>query len=114
MLALLLAITCLLSMAACGDKTTDGGSKDATDAIAGSEDASEDGSSDASTVTSTDNSSKGPEYSDTDENGNAKRDPNYKCLNYDVMKGIWISQFDIPNMFKSTNEKAFRSSVKGL
>lgn len=108
LLAFLLAVICVLSMVACGGNGDDG-SKDATQVMGESGDASSDASADSSSDAS---ENTNVEYTDTDENGNAKRDPNYKCLNYDVMKGIWISQFDIPSMFKSTNEKAFRSSVK--
>lgn len=134
-IALVLALLCVLSVAACSGGSDDT-SKDATDVMNQSGDllSAEEGSDSADSVdaeskddtNSTDDSSaaddssqpddtsKGDEYTDTDADGNAKRDPNYKCLNYDTMKGIWISQFDIPSVFNAANEKAFKSSVKRI
>jgi len=105
-LALLLVYACLLSAVACNSsKDQADNSSDATEVM---------GESDGSNA---DNS-----YTDTDADGNPKRDPNYKPVNYDVMKGMWISQFDIASVYCSGStqkmERSFESNVdkicKGL
>ena len=111
-LALLLALTCLLSVVACSGDNGGSSSDDATQVMGESkDDPSAEASTDSSVVA--DPSSKVEDkYTDTDANGNAQRDPNYEPLNYDTMKGIWISQFDIPTVFSARNEKAYQQSVK--
>lgn len=74
LLALLLVFSFVFSAVACGGG--DESSDDVTDAIAESNEASTDDTT--STVPS----------------DVTVRDPNYKSLNYDTMKGIWISQYD--------------------
>lgn len=118
LLALLLTLACLLGVVACGGNEEDGKSDDATNAMTNSGDTTGEDSSETSTESSVDNGSSStddtskPQYTDTDADGNPQRDPNYKPLNYDTMKGIWISQFDIPTVFKANNEKAYQQSVR--
>ncbi len=49
-------------------------------------------------------------WKDTDENGNAMRDPNYKPLNYENMKAIWLSQFDMQPLYDSGSKQRPESS----
>ena len=82
-LALILALTFVFSAAACTSDPDKDGSGDASDTSAESTEGTEShASSEAGSDTSADSSD------------GAHRDPNYKALNYDVMKGIWISQYD--------------------
>jgi len=95
-LALLLVYACLLSAVACNSsKDQADNSSDATEVM---------GESDGSNA---DNS-----YTDTDADGNPKRDPNYKPVNYDVMKGMWISQFDIASVFAPAPPKKWKEALK--
>lgn len=84
-IALLLVLCFAISAAACGGDKGGSDSGDATDAIAesGADSAGEETGDDASQSESSE-----------EENAAAVRDPDYKSLNYDAMKGIWISQFD--------------------
>ena len=116
-LAALLAITCLISAAACGGKGED--KQDGSQAM---KEESADTSSEAESKEESKEENKNnnglayplpavPEYTDTDADGNAQRDPGYKPVNYEQMKGIWLSQFDMQSLYqtatKQTNENAF-------
>lgn len=100
LLALLLVFSFMFSAVACGGDDNSG-SDDVTDAIAESGDASGETSSTAST----------PAEELT------IRDPNYESLNYETMKGIWISQFDT-NIFcaggKQRDINNFKSRVEKI
>lgn len=91
MLALLLTLCLVLSAAACGKDEEENSSDDATAAIAESGDSGADESA-ASAAESSE------EF--VIDDGPAVRDPDYKALNYDTMKGIWISQYDT-ELYKS-------------
>ncbi len=124
-LALLLAMACLFSYAACD--TDDGNdNSSATDAMTQSGEVS-DGSELISEILSSDESSEeesGPSlttvpldtYSDTAEDGSAKRDPNYKTVNYDVMRGIWLDQYSMKELYcsgtKQIIEKTFTTKIQ--
>ncbi len=90
-LAFLLATLMLLAVVGCDDK----------------KDESKDTSKEETTVETTEEASKETEkWTDTDENGNAKRDPNYEVLNYETMKGIWLSQYDMQSLYSvGTNQR---------
>ena len=87
-LALLLALCMLLPVAACGT-TTEGGSKDATDAMANS---SEDGAS-----------SEDSSEDFTSEDESMTYDPVLTSdpLNYKYMKGSWLYQYTNEGLFKT-------------
>ncbi len=57
-------------------------------------------------------------WTDTDENGNAMRDPNYEVLNYENMKGIWLSQFDMQPLYAASSkqrpEAAFTKTCESI
>ncbi len=87
LLALLLAALMLFAVVGCNDKKDE--PKDETTEAESAEESKEE---------STD---EGDGWIDTDENGNAMRDPNYEVLNYETMKGIWLSQYDMQFLYDS-------------
>lgn len=95
-LALLLVFSFAFSAVACGKETANG-SEDITDAIAESGDASTDASK--------------PETSEPASDVTA-RDPDYKALNYETMKGIWISQYDT-SIFSAAEKQRDKNNYKG-
>lgn len=105
-LAFILAMLCLISTAACGGNTEESsapadGSTDASDII--SEVLSEE-ESDAEESSKAEEKSWLPEitgYTDTDAEGKAQRDPNYKAVNYEKMRGIWMSQYDMMSLYRT-------------
>ena len=40
-------------------------------------------------------------YTDTADDGSAQRDPNYKTVNYESMRGIWLDQFSMQSIYSS-------------
>lgn len=101
-LAALLACLMLLSTVACTS----------TEKPAG--DSSADSSADSSDDSTDDNSSTAyvDPWKDSDANGNAMRDPNYKVLNYENMKGIWLSQYDMQSLYCTGNGQLPESTFK--
>lgn len=120
-LAMLLVLCFVFGAAGCGDSDKEDG-KQTVNEQSGTVDESSAGNSESTSASDSSESKKDdktlayplpevPEYTDTDENGNAKRDPNYQPINYEQMKGIWLSQFDMQSLYqtsgKQTNETAF-------
>lgn len=93
-LVLLLALSCVLGAVACSDDPADTSSDDATNAVAESSE-SNSASADASTGDET-----------------SGRDPEYKSLNYDTVKGIWISQYDT-TIFTANGKQRDKNNYKG-
>lgn len=94
-LVLLLALSCVLGAVACTDDTTDTSSDDATNAVAESSGDTENSGADA-----------------TSEEESTGRDPEYQSLNYDTMKGIWISQYDT-TIFTANGKQRDKNNYKG-
>lgn len=92
-LVLLLALSCVLGAVACTDSDNDN-SDDATNVVAESTDGS---------------SASKDEPSEDEASG---RDPEYQPLNYDTMKGIWISQYDT-TIFTANGKQRDKNNYKG-
>ncbi len=105
LIALLLACLMLLAVGCTEEK-------------APTSDSSEEASVEESTESEEEESKYVDPWKDTDENGNAMRDPNYKALNYEEMKGLWLSQFDMTTLYDSGSkqrpEASFTSTCENI